>query len=160
SPPEEEILLFFSRRIGLTDAGEPIPIDAGARLTGRVGKTGLGLMTIQTDSMDGRPGGDNYTVLRGRRDVLRNSAVGAIFLSRQSAGGASSRNEVGGVDANFRFIKALSVNTFLTRSFTPGVSGDEMAGKGSVTWNDNTLHTQYSFLSIGDSFQDDIGFIK
>jgi hypothetical protein len=35
-----------------------------------------------------------------------------------------------------------------------------MAGKASVTWNANFLHTQYSFLSVGDHFQDDIGFIK
>ena len=35
-----------------------------------------------------------------------------------------------------------------------------MAGKGSVVWNDNFLHTQYSLLSVGDNFRDDIGFIK
>jgi hypothetical protein len=35
APPEEEILLFFSRRIGLTNTGDPIPIAAGGRLTGR-----------------------------------------------------------------------------------------------------------------------------
>ena len=85
APPEEEMLLFFSRRIGLTDTGEEIPIAAGGRLTGRVGGTGVGAMTIQTQAIDGRAG-DNYTVLRGRRDILRNSDVGAIFLSRQSAG--------------------------------------------------------------------------
>src|SRR4029450_730260 len=44
--PEEEVLLFFSRRIGLTDAGEQIPIVAGGRLTGRVGAYGVGAMTI------------------------------------------------------------------------------------------------------------------
>ena len=99
-------------------------------------------------------------MLRGRRDILRNSDVGAIFLSRQSAGASSDRNQVAGVDANFRFMRALSVNGFLTRSFTPGVDGGEMAGKGSVAWNDNFLHTQYSFLTVGDNFRDDIGFIK
>jgi hypothetical protein len=122
-------------------------------------------MTVQTESVDGRDG-DNYTVLRGRRDVLRNGDIGGIFLSRQSTGSAPStplgtgRNEVAGVDANFRFIKALSVNGFLTRSFTPGVTSGQMAGKGAVTWNANTLHMQYSLLSIGDHFRDDIGFIK
>ena len=85
APPEEEMLLFFSRRIGLTDTGQEIPIAAGGRLTGRVGRTGVGLMTIQTQPDGGRDG-DNYTVLRGRRDVLRNSDIGAIFLSRLSAG--------------------------------------------------------------------------
>jgi hypothetical protein len=42
APPEEEMLLFFSRRIGLTDTGQEIPIAAGGRLTGRVGRTGVG----------------------------------------------------------------------------------------------------------------------
>jgi Domain of unknown function (DUF5916) len=158
APPEEEILLFFSRRIGLTNTGDPIPIAAGGRLTGRVGRTGLGLMTIQTQSDDGRDG-DNYTVLRGRRDVLRNGDIGGIFLSRQSTGDGG-RNEVAGVDANFRFVNALSLNGFLTRSFTPGKSSGQVAGKGAITWNANTLHTQYSLLSIGDNFKDDIGFIK
>ena len=158
SPPEEEMLLFFSRRIGLTGAGEPIPIDAGARLTGRAGVFGVGLMTIQTDPEGDAPG-DNYTVLRARRDVLGNSDVGAIFLSRQSTN-AGDYNRVYGVDANFRFHHALSINSFLTRSQTPGVADGEIAGKGSISWNANFLHTQYSLLSVGDNFRDDVGFIK
>ncbi len=159
APPEEEMLLFFSRRIGLTDTGQEIPIAAGGRLTGRVGRTGVGLMTIQTQQ-EGARDGDNYTVLRARRDVLRNSDIGAIFLSRLSSGLSSDRNQVAGVDANFRFVKALSINGFLAKSFTPGVAGGEMAGKGSIVWNDNFLHTQYSLLSVGDNFRDDVGFIK
>src|SRR4029078_6220134 len=35
SPPEEEMLLFFSRRIGLTNTGDPIPLDAVGRRTCR-----------------------------------------------------------------------------------------------------------------------------
>jgi len=159
SPPEEEMLLFFSRRIGLTDTGDQIPILAGGRLTGRVGRFGVGAMTIQTGDRGSRDG-DNYTVLRGRRDILRNSDVGAIFLSRTSTGASNDRNSVAGVDANFRFRHALSINTFLTKSSTPGVTGSEAAGKGSVTWNDNRVHVQYSLLSVGDRFRDDIGFIK
>ena len=157
-PPEEEMLLFFSRRIGLTSAGDAIPIDAGARLTGRAGAYGVGVMTIQTDPEGGAPG-DNYTVLRGRRDVLGASDVGAIFLSRQSTS-AGDYNRVYGVDANFRFHRALSINSFLTKSETPGVAGGELAGKGSISWNANFLHAQYSLLSVGDNFRDDVGFIK
>lgn len=158
SAPEEEMLLFFSRRIGLTSSGQPIPIDAGARLTGRAGAYGVGLMTIQTDPEGSAPG-DNYTVLRGRRDILGTSDVGAIFLSRQSTG-SGDYNRVYGADANFRFFKALSINGFLAKSETPGVTSGEMSGKGSIVWNDNFLHTQYSLLSVGDNFRDDIGFVK
>jgi hypothetical protein len=158
SAPEEEMLLFFSRRIGLTGSGAPIPIDGGARLTGRAGAYGVGLMTIQTDP-EGRAPGDNYTVLRGRRDVLKTSDIGAIFLSRQSTA-SGDYNRVYGADANFRFHRALSINGFLAKSETPGVSDGQMSGKGSIVWNDNVLHAQYSLLSVGDNFRDDIGFVK
>jgi len=159
SPPEEEVLLFFSRRIGLTDDGQAIPIAAGARLTGRAGAYGVGLMTIQTQSFNGEPG-DNYTVVRGRRDIMNNSDVGAIFLSRQSSDNSGDYNRVAGADANFRFLRALSINSFIAKSDTPGASEGELAAKGSVTWNDNFIHGQYSFLTLGDDFRDDIGFIK
>jgi len=157
APPEEEMLLFFSRRIGLTDAGTTIPIDAGGRLTGRAGPYGIGVLTIRTNPEFGA--GDTYTVLRGRRDVLGTSDVGAIFLSRDSET-PGDYNRVYGADANFRFFRALSINGFFTKSETPQVESGQLAGKGSVTWNANFLHTQYSFLTVGDHFKDDIGFIK
>jgi len=39
-------LLFYSRRIGL-NAGQVVPIDAGARLSGRIGRYSVGVMDIQ-----------------------------------------------------------------------------------------------------------------
>jgi Domain of unknown function (DUF5916)/Carbohydrate family 9 binding domain-like len=158
APPEEEMLLFFSRRIGLTDSGDPIPIAAGGRLTGRAGAYGIGAMTVQTEATPQRPA-DNYTVLRGRRDILGTSDIGAIFLSRQSSA-SGDYNRVYGVDANFRFFRALSINAFFTKSDSPGISDGELAGKGSISWNANLLHTQYSLLSVGDNFRDDVGYIK
>src|SRR5712691_10011045 len=41
--------LFYSRRIGL-DRGRVIPIDAGSRITGKVGPWALGMMNIQAGS--------------------------------------------------------------------------------------------------------------
>ena len=38
-------VLFYSRRIGLPD-GEEVPIIAGGRLTGRVGKVSVGLLNV------------------------------------------------------------------------------------------------------------------
>jgi len=99
-------------------------------------------------------------VLRGRRDILNNSDVGAIVLSRQSSGSSDDFNRVIGGDANFRFRRAFSINSFVAKSDTPGASGGQIAGKGSATWNDNFIHSQYSFLTIGDAFRDDVGFIK
>ncbi|MEO7962995.1 MAG: DUF5916 domain-containing protein, partial [Gemmatimonadaceae bacterium] len=45
--------LFFSRRIGIDNSGNPVPIVGGGRITGRVGSTTVGLMQIFTDNAEG-----------------------------------------------------------------------------------------------------------
>jgi RluA family pseudouridine synthase len=159
SPPEEDLLLFFSRRIGLTDSGEQLPLYGGARLTGRAGLFGLGLMTMQSEEVDDRPG-NNYTVARVRGDVLKSSDIGAIFLSRAPAGGSDDFNRVAGVDANFRFFKSFSINSFAARSDSAGVTTNQDAGKVAIGWEDSLKRLGASIMKIGEGFKDDIGFVR
>jgi hypothetical protein len=158
-PPEEDLLLFFSRRIGLTTSGEEEPLYGGVRLTGRAGRFGVGLMTMQSEGEDGTPG-NNYTVMRLRRDVFGSSDIGAIVLSRQPAGGQQDFNRVGGLDANFRFFKSLSLNTFAARSESPGVTTNQSAAKASIGWEDSAKRLQASIMTIGEGFRDDLGFVR
>ncbi|MGE3507614.1 MAG: DUF5916 domain-containing protein, partial [Vicinamibacterales bacterium] len=44
-------IFFYSRRIGLDRAGQSVPIVAGGRLTGRVGRFQVGLLNIQSDDV-------------------------------------------------------------------------------------------------------------
>ena len=158
-PPEEDLLLFFSRRIGLSTSGEQEPLYGGVRLTGRAGAFGLGLMTMQSKDRDG-VAGNNYTVLRVRRDVFRSSDIGAIVLSRQPSGTRDDFNRVAGVDANFRFFKSLSLNGFVSRSDTPRVTGNQNAAKVSIGWEDSQKRLQTSLMTVGDGFKDDLGFVR
>lgn len=159
SPPEEDVLLFFSRRIGLTDAGQQLPLYGGARLTGRAGNVGLGLMTMQSEADQARPG-NNYTVARVRRDLFKSSDIGAIFLSRQPSGGREDFNRVAGIDANFRFFKSLSINSFAARSDSPGVTSNQNAGKLAIGWEDSLKRLGASIMTIGEGFKDDMGFVR
>jgi len=158
-PPEEDLLLFFSRRIGLTDGGEQLPLHGGVRLTGRAGAYGLGLMTMQGEKTDGRPG-ENYTVARVRRDVLANSDIGGIVVSRDATGAGDDFNRVYGLDANFRFFRFFNVNGFAARSDTPGETRNQATGKLAVGWEDSQKRLQASVLHIGDGFRDDLGFVR
>ena len=158
-PPEEDLLLFFSRRIGLNNNGEQQPLYGGVRLTGRAGAFGIGLMTMQSQEDSGRPG-NNYTVARLRRDIFKNSDIGAIVLSRQPSGDSRDFNRVGGLDANFRFFKGLSINGFVSRSDTPGVTGNQNAAKVSIGWEDSQRRLQTSIMTIGEGFKDDLGFVR
>lgn len=158
-PPEEDLLLFFSRRIGLTDAGQQVPLYGGLRVTGRAGKYGLGALSMQSEGGDDRPG-QNYSVARVRRDVFGSGDIGAIVMSRQSAARGSDTNRVVGADANFRVFRSLNLNGFAARSDTPGERRDQSAAKAAIGWEDSRLRTQYSIMRIGEGFRADMGFVR
>jgi uncharacterized protein DUF5916/cellulose/xylan binding protein with CBM9 domain len=158
-PPEEDLLLFFSRRIGLGDDGRQEPLYGGARMTGRAGGFLIGAMTMQSERHAGKPG-TNYTVARVRRELFGSSDVGAIVLSREPAGGVADFNRVAGVDANFRFFRGLSINGFGARSSTPGTAGNQNAGKASIGWEDSLKRLQTSIMTTGEGFRDDVGFVR
>ncbi|HET6340587.1 MAG TPA: DUF5916 domain-containing protein [Gemmatimonadota bacterium] len=93
--------LFHSRRVGLTDDGEPVRILAGGRMVGRIGEWDLGLLDVQTDDVLGRDAlereTENLGVLRLRRRVVNaNSYVGAMVTTR--SGVEETENLAIGVD--------------------------------------------------------------
>jgi hypothetical protein len=95
---------FYSRRIGL-NRGRVTPINVGGRLTGKVGRFGIGAMHIESDDepVSGTPV-TNFTVVRVKRDILPRSSVGALFTNRsQSAIVAGESNQAYGADATFSF---------------------------------------------------------
>ena len=158
-PPEEDLLLFFSRRIGLSDAGEQQDLHGGLRLTGRADGFTLGLMTMQSKDHGGRPS-TNYTVARLKRDLFRSSDVGAIILSREPNGENADFNRVVGVDTNFRFFRNLSLNGFFAQSESRGVTTDQDSWKASIGWEDSKKRLQSSIMKVGEGFRDDLGFVR
>ncbi|MBT8320908.1 MAG: carbohydrate binding family 9 domain-containing protein, partial [Eudoraea sp.] len=74
------VLPFFSRRIGLFQ-GNLVPIIAGGKINGRIGKTAFGGLGIRTNSFDS--GGESYNatnmgVMRVRHNILGESSIGMI----------------------------------------------------------------------------------
>jgi len=112
SPTQADV--FFSRRIGLSDAGEPIPLLGGVRLTGRMGKTSLGLLDVVQEE-DGSAPRTNFAVLRARRDVLARSSVGMIVTDREAAG-TGGGNRVAGADTHITFHQDYNVDFFYATS--------------------------------------------
>jgi hypothetical protein len=151
--------LFFSRRIGLSDAGTAIPILGGTRLTGRSGRTSVGALNIQQREQGSVPA-SNFTALRMQRDILANSDVGVVFLNKDENG--PRFNRVAGVDANFRFgflsLNAYGVKTFSPQSVTPG-SGEDFAMRGSFNYQSRTWQFRGHYNAIGERFTDEMGFV-
>ncbi len=151
-----DLIAFFSRRIGL-DQGRVIPILGGARLTGRMDKYRLGLLSIQTDDLGALPS-TNFSVARVRRDLFRSSDVGGIFINKQSDGG--NYNRTYGVDGHFQFFRHLEIASLLLKTDTPGLEGDDTAFDAFVGWEDDRYKLEGDYLSIEDNFNPEVGFVR
>jgi hypothetical protein len=159
----QDMRLFFSRRIGLSDDSQEIPILAGTRLTGRQGAYSMGLLNIQQREQDpeiGSTPATNFTAVRVRRDILANSDIGAVLLNKEENG--AGYNRVTGVDANFRF-GFLTLNGYAAKTFSPesavSGSGQDYATRASGRWEDRVWQFAARRDGIGSRFNDEMGFV-
>jgi len=153
----QDAILFFSRRIGLSSEGQPLPILGGARVTGRVGEYGLGVFNMQTRESDSDPA-NNFTVLRIKRNILNNSQFGALFVNRDS-NRPGDFNRTFGVDASFRFWGDFRISSFLAGTRTPGLEGGDGAGRIWVEWKTNLWEARTGYLDVGENFNAEVGFV-
>jgi hypothetical protein len=150
--------LFYTRRIGL-NSGAVIPINAGGRLTGKLGPYAVGLMNIQTASEAvSSTDATNFTVLRLKRDVLRRSAIGVMATNRSVAAAGSGSNVAYGADGTFLLTQNLMVGTYWARTNTTGTSGKDQSYQGRVDYSADRYGAQAEFLSVGLNFDPQVGF--
>ena len=104
--------MFFSRRIGL-EQGQIVPINAGGRLTGKIGDFDIGALTIGTDGsgLDGIESTE-FSVLRVKRDIFSRSRVGMIFTDRSESTIADGSNQLYGIDGQFNFLDDFEISSY------------------------------------------------
>ncbi len=87
---------FFSRKIGLDEDGNAIPIQFGGRLSGNLNKDlRIGLMNLQTKSVDELPG-QNYASFAFNQRIFGRTLIKGYFHNRQ----AFENNEFSSTDYN------------------------------------------------------------
>ena len=149
---------FFSRRIGLSPAGTPIPIVGGARMSGRIGRYDLGVLAMKTKRAGEIPS-NNYVVGRVRGNFLTNSWIGALVTNRDSTLDGSY-NRVFGADTHLEFYDRLRVDSFLLKSETPGLSDRDQARQLAVAWRDDELTASAGYNELQLNFNPEVGFIR
>jgi Domain of unknown function (DUF5916) len=153
-------ILFFSRRIGLSQ-GQSVPVVAGGRLTGTVGKFGIGALNIQTDDkLAAGAVATNFSVVRVKRDILRRSNIGILATRRSPAANQSASNAVFGADANLAFFRSLNIIGYYARTETSGATGDQSSYRGRFDYAGDRYGLQLEHLLVGDKFNPEIGFMR
>ena len=153
-------VLFYSRRIGLNQ-GREVPMQAGGRLTGRVGRFTVGAMNIQTgdEEVTGAVP-TNFSVLRIKRDVLRRSSIGAMFTGRSVSTLGPGSSETFGADANFGFHDTVNIDTYWARTETPGSRGDDVSYRARFEYRGDRYGVQLEHLAVGEDFRPEVGFLR
>ena len=161
----ETPVLFYSRRIGLAgpEGAVPVevPIEAGGRLTGRVGPFSVGVLEIRTgDKPAAAARATNFSVVRLKRDVLRRSSIGAIATRRSVAAGGRGSAETYGVDGAFGFYDALTINTYWATTRAPGNGPDDVSYRAQLDYAGDRYGVEIERLVVGTDFNPEVGFLR
>lgn len=152
---------FFSRKIGLGASRTPVDINAGAKLTGRVGRWNLGVLDIEQDAL-GDLDATNLFVGRVSANVLEESNVGFIVTDGDPQ--SNLDNTLMGVD--FRYLNTRLPNgrsaegdVWYQNSDTPGLVGDDEAfGLGLRIRSPDKFSGDFKYVEMGDDFNPALGF--
>ncbi len=101
----------------------------------------------------------NFSVFRLRRDIFGRSNIGFIALNRDP-GEEGDYNRAVGADINLSLLDAaLNVRSFLAKTWSPDLTGEDMAGLLAIEHRAGYRETSVSYLDVEENFNPEIGFV-
>ena len=152
-----DLLFFFSRRIGISGDGQQIPVLGGGRLTGRSGPWSFGFLNIGTRKSDATAA-TNFTVARVKRNILSNSQIGAIVINKDELN-SSRYNRSYGADASLRFGRSLNMSLFYARTDSPEKKSQDDAYRVAAGFRNRSWDFRALYTDIAANFNPEVGFV-
>ncbi|MCY4662303.1 MAG: DUF5916 domain-containing protein [Acidobacteria bacterium] len=155
-----QLEIFFSRRIGIGDGGEQIPITGGGRLSGKVGNnTNVGFLNMQTDAVSGARA-NNFTVARLRQDFVNRSNVGVMLVNRTGTGpgGGGDYNRSYAADGRLGIGQEVTLSGFVAGTDTPDVASETHAYSGQASYDSERYRLGAGFTEVAPNFNPEVGF--
>ena len=160
-----EVELFFSRQIGISDDGTPVPIDGGLRLSGKIGgTTNVGLLYMSSEAVDGVISGNNYAVARINQELANRSSIGFLVVDRDGDGsllgnGGDDQNRTYAVDGRLGIGENGLMQAWAAKTETPGLDGDDRAWSVRGDYNDADWSFGLGVTEVGQNFNPEVGFL-
>jgi hypothetical protein len=158
----DELDLFFSRRIGLDEDGNLVPIRAGGRLSGKVGGVNVGVLNMQTAEQGSRPA-NNFSAFRVSKELPNRSSMGAMFVNRTATGDlarSSDYNRTFGLDGRLGVGQYFTMAGFAARTETPGRTGRDYAYNVDTEYDDGVHRVAFDYGRTGEDFNPEAGFLE
>jgi hypothetical protein len=157
-----EVDLFFSRRIGIGNAGQQVPIIGGARVSGKINKSNIGFLSMFTDEVE-ETGiqKNNFTVARFNHEFAQRSYIGGAFINRAGMGEGTEDdfNRVFAADGRFGLGKKAQLSGFYAQSVTPGIDEQTHSFKFQSQYEWNGLDLSAAYTEVGEGFNPEVGFL-
>ncbi|MFC1543675.1 DUF5916 domain-containing protein [Gemmatimonadota bacterium] len=158
----EDVRPFYSRRIGLAADRTEIPILGGVRLLGRQEEATLGAMVLQTEGKGGEPA-TNFGVLRYNQDVLDESSIGVLAVSKLSSGRTHATYGVDLLYATSEFFgeREFEVGLAAAQSYTSDLADRRgFAHRLSVEYPNDLVEFSASWSRSDSTFNPEVGFVR
>ena len=159
----QQVELFFSRRIGLSDDGDIIPIDAGARVSGSLGGLNVGAMYMQTDDLAGVAPVNRFGVARINRELPNRSSLGALLVSRDASGAASEPSgdhRTSGIDGRWGIGEFGLISGYIASTSASGPGGDDTSWALSGDYDSEEWSLGADYVEVGEDFNPEVGFLN
>lgn len=162
-PSRENGRPFFSRRLGLSDSGQPVDLDYGGKLSGRIGPWSVGGLAVRQAEFGGIESSDVF-VGRASLSILEESAVG--FIVTDGDPNTNLDNSVAGAD--FRYLNSrlgnggvIEADAWFLQSDTEGLSADDRAfGLGLSAPNRAGLRWGLAAKEVQRDFNPALGYVN
>lgn len=159
-----EVELFFSRRIGIVD-GEQVPIEAGLRLSGKVGSsTNVGVLFMSDEGLQGAASANDYLVGRVSQEFGNRSSLGALVVSRDGDGSsglraADDQNQTYAIDGRWGIGENLLLEGWFAQTSTPQLTGDDQAFAAKANYNSTKWSSRLNYTEVHEAFNPEVGFL-
>lgn len=160
-----EVELFFSRRIGVGAGGTQLPIEGGARLSGKIGNnTNVGLLRMRSEGIAGVASENDYTVARINQELGNRSAIGLMFVERDGDGSVLNNkgddyNRTYALDGRWGIGDTTLITGFAARTDTPGRSGRDSALGINASYNSAQWTINGGYTQVAENFNPEVGFL-
>lgn len=147
---------FFSRRIGLDDAGRPIPLDVGARYVHRSSQSNYGAMLLRQRGV-GEIDASNYFISRYSTNFGKQNRVGALVTLKNQSG---ETQVTGTTDLFIRLSESQSLNTMFSTSATTTGAPSGISAVAQYYYSTNRWKAWWTQSVVSRNYRPEVGFVS
>ena len=164
-----DIRPFFSRRIGLG-----VPIDFGARLSGKLDKNWrIGVMDMRTAKVnESALPAQNFAVVSLQRKVFKRSNIGIIYIDKASLNYNALQNPDSSKSLYPRYNRNMGLEynlassnniwtgkAMVLKSFSPGISKGDWTQAAHLQYNSRKWLIYGQAQYVGENYTPEVGFV-